>query len=938
MLFMISASTGADASSIGVVVSSDPGSGVGMYRKLELTFPVTTHAANLQLPYDPSVPAYAANLKPDEYARLGISVDGLFLPPGRTDWGQAIVWPGFLYRNYTRTPAVGHKAQVENLVWAGPDIWKVRFAPTVQGRWQYRIRAADADGMSLSAPQSFVCVSSKGSGFVRVSPTDSRYLQFDSGDPACFVGINVFCNGLDDWQTRRGGISGTGASALIRLWAAGRSGLEIIGGFANSSGGRSWNFGNGDAPLCALTTEDAHSGRFCVRVPAGGQLATGEVPVMPGHPHALTVWVKPVGVTGDAPQVTVTCRNADTYQEGAAQSVPVNSLAPDTHGWSAFTVRIPGFMSGSNLYAAISVALSRASGGHLLVDDIIVTDDVTGTDALEIGDFERHVHYSQRQSWLLDAIVDDCAATGQYLRLNCLENDDSVFCNVGPDADASAHAQANFYGGTSRIGADTPVRRWQRFYARYLTARWGYSVAVAQWEYNNEGAPDPAHYAAAQDFAHALHEFGGEGRRPCGTSFYQNSAGTSFPADFYESGKYPDIDYADAHFYTGPEPSFGQFTPLEEGDAYRGAFQRIAHGGPDGLGCLRLDASTQAGANIDLLPTRVRGKGTWTVSYRARTHGGARINRGGHGLDLAIASTELGGTPWLKLPGLKMHAQPPDADQDWTLYQDTFAVPDNAAYPVRVTLGADGGFTHGRIEVADVKLTAPDGRLWTHYTFSEPLMDRDAASLAQYLGLMYTSLSGDPLIGKPLSIGETDVQDNSPDHLFTALHNDRDGAFLRHFAWAHLNPSGATVFLWNGAGDVSAARGWWKSVAAYQKFLQGIPLTNGRYRNAEATVSDPALVVIGQKDEKAGRAHIFVYHQQANWFNLAVHSVGTAPVTGTVTIPHMPDGVYAVETWDTSQGIVTGRANLTGVHGNLSIPVEKLASDIAFKISLRPHP
>ena len=920
---------------IGAISSSDPGSGVGMYQKLELTFPVTTNAANLQLPYDASVPAYAANLRPDEDARQGITVDGLFLPPGQTDWAQATVWPGFLYRSYTRTPAGAHKAQVENLVWAGPDTWKVRFAPHVQGLWQCRVRAADAGGTSLSAPQTFVCVSSESKGFVQVSHTDSRYLVFDTGSLAPFIGINMFGNGLDDWQAQRARISNTGASALVRLWIAGRSGLEVIGGFANSSGGRAWNFGSGDAPQSALVTEDAHTGRFSVRVLPGGQVSTSEVPVSPGHAHTLTVWVKPIGVTGDAPQITLSCRNADTYNDGAEQAFPLASLVPDANGWSLLTLPVPGFNGASNLYAAISVKLGGASGGHLLVDDMGLADTVTGADDLEIGDFERHVHYNQRQSWLLDAIVDDCMQTHQYLRLDCLENDDSVFCNVGPDGANAPHAQANFFGGSLQVGADTPVRRWQRYYARYLMARWGWSTAVAEFEFNNEGPPDPQHYAAAQDFAHALHAFDGDGRRLCGTSFYQNSAGTSYPAAFYEGGHYPDIDYADAHFYTGPEASFGQFTPFAEGDAYRGAWQRIPDGGPNGMGRLRLEAGTQAGASIDLLPTRIRGRGTWTVSYQARTLNGTTINRGGHGVDVAIGSIKLGGAPWLPLPGLVMPAQPPASDSDWTEYQDTFTVPDNAIHPVKVTLGADGGFTHGRIEFSNFQVTAPDGLLWVQETFAEPLMDRDAASLAQYLGLAYAPLSGDPLIGKPLSVGETDVQNNSPDHLFTTLQGDRDGAFMRGFAWAHLNPSGATIFLWNGAGNMSLSHGWWNDVAVYQKFLAGVPLANGRFRNLEATVTNPNLIVIGQSDRQAGQAVVYVYNRTANWFNLAANPGAVVFVTGTVIIPGLPDGVYSLETWDTAQGVIVSRADISCVRGRLTLAITGLAGDTAFKISPR---
>src|ERR1700694_738281 len=89
-------------------------SSVPLYEKFEATFSLTgTAATSLQLPYAPAPPAGLAG-------RTGISVEGLFLPPGQTDWGNAIHQPAFLYQDYAHQ-------QIDGRDWLAPDgeaVWK----------------------------------------------------------------------------------------------------------------------------------------------------------------------------------------------------------------------------------------------------------------------------------------------------------------------------------------------------------------------------------------------------------------------------------------------------------------------------------------------------------------------------------------------------------------------------------------------------------------------------------------------------------------------------------------------------------------------------------------------------------------------------------------------------------------------------------------------
>ncbi len=921
----------AAAPSVGDVASSDTGQGIGRYEKLELTFSVSTSAPNTDLPYDPSTPSYAANLKPDEDARRGVSVDCLLLAPGQTDWANAIVQPAFLYRNYVRTPSPANgdpHPNSENLVSNMPDTWKVRFAPMQTGTWQYKIRVTDSGGSVTNTAQTFSCVSSRNKGFVRVAPADSRYLQFDNGDSANLIGHNVFLNGVDSYKTTVDQISAGGASTLMRMWIAGRSGQEVIGGFANSTGGRSWYFGsptssgNTDS-YSQLTTDDAHSGRFSIRTPAGGELTNKLVSMAPNRSYTLSAWVKP-----ESALTSVTL----VYEDSAGYTGHQETVVPVTpgSGWTRIQTSIAGHdpQNGANYVGTIK--LFPHGSGALLIDDVQVTDDASGTDTLEIGDFERHVHYNQRQSWLVDFFVDYAKQHNQFLRLNALENDDSVFDDVAADGRNVPHNDANFFGASNDPNADLPVRRWQRYYARYLAARWGYATSVAEWEFCNEGPLfNGNHYAAAQSFDHAIHSWGAEGRRLASTSFWQNSSGTSYPADFYQNqSMYPDVDYVDVHYYPSTGVQGSSYTPY--GDV-GGGFVRNPVGGPNGLGALHIDAAASAGqAQTQTLPvSRVQGRGVWTVSYQVRASSNAQLNWFGRGPDLEIWSKDLG------LDAFTVPQSPKSpilaGGYDWRTVSATFTSSDDAAHDLSLNLFAKN-LTRGSVDFADIKIIAPDGHLWAWYPFNEPSMEHDSASMAQYLGLNYTSLSGGALLDKPFSIGEMDFV--TPDGSYnTQIDQDPTGAWMRQFVWAHLNPSGSLIFLYTNGGEEATRKGWWKYAGAYQKFLQGVPLTNGHYRNIEAAVSNPNLVVIGQTDKDAGRAHFFVYNRQGNWFNLTTTPTAIASVSGTVTIKGLADGAYHVQNWDTATGTVRGSATLTSDGGALVVPIDPLVGDTAYKIS-----
>ena len=101
-------------------------------------------------------------------------------------------------------------------------------------------------------------------------------------------------------------------------------------------------------------------------------------------------------------------------------------------------------------------------------------------------------------------MVQTAQAQGQFLKMACLNKTDQYFGSIQNDGTSTR----NWFGAHQALGnsvdpgADTPVQRLQRYYARYLVARWGAYPAVHSLEYTNEMDDyDGVEYAGAQAFA-----------------------------------------------------------------------------------------------------------------------------------------------------------------------------------------------------------------------------------------------------------------------------------------------------------------------------------------------------------------------------------------------------------------------------------------------------
>lgn len=90
--------------------------------------------------------------------------------------------------------------------WDGQNAWRIRFTPSREGRWTYRLIVTDVNGSSAPAEGAFTVTSSNRHGWVKpgnlIDPSySSRYLAYDDGTP--YYGIGH----CDAWSILTSGFS-----------------------------------------------------------------------------------------------------------------------------------------------------------------------------------------------------------------------------------------------------------------------------------------------------------------------------------------------------------------------------------------------------------------------------------------------------------------------------------------------------------------------------------------------------------------------------------------------------------------------------------------------------------------------------------------------------------------------------------------------------------
>ncbi len=237
----------------------------------------------------------------------------------------------------------------------------------------------------------------------------------------------------------------------------------------------------------------------------------------------------------------------------------------------------------------------------------------------------------------------------------------------------------------------------------------------------------------------------------------------------------------------------------------------------------------------------------------------------------------------------------------------------NAGYP-----NVDYADLHAYISTGGLNVVQPDGRL-----------DYDSALYTEAYSLL-NGAYGPSGSGKPIVRGEAgiDYVGNQTERAELAL--DTTGVWLHNYLWGQLNPGGMYDLYW--WMDNIRRYNLWPVFRPLSLFLNGIPLNSGRYADAQAITSDPGLRAWGQKDLASGRAHLWIANKAHTWKNV-VDGVGIAPVSGTVIVPGLAMGSYAVEWWDPYNGVITRRETIVAEPDGLPLLVPPITTDVAVKVS-----
>jgi hypothetical protein len=551
---------------IGPVVPVDDKQTYQLFEKFELEFDVTTVAQNLQWPYDPAPPP---GIEPGR----GISVDAHFTPD---NWETVYIQPAFYYQHFE------HEVK-SNQDWIYPAdqfSWRVRFTPDQTGEWQFKLVAQDSSGTTETGSQSFVVEPSDNTGFVRVSPNDPRYFEFDNGDLFQGLGYQLafdqpsWTNPTLATEPDFRELNSYGLQ-FFRTW------LSQWGIFTSA-----WNPWNAQReglhaqyiPHSGMTYEEyVPQSEVSMAVDADYSpcmfigIWKARPAVKRNTTYRLRVRYKTKEIDGPrfagAPFGFVAKTGDWLWGEGNYCHDPgigtvVSDYQPENTGdWQILEGEIT--TTEQDFLPNLFLVLENVTAGKTFVDYVWLEENLGGGEfgpnILPKPWMAHHQYFEQRNSYAFDRVLELANRYDIYLKLVVLEKNEWILNRIDyegnpiiEDPACWDEDQTNdpekcpgndwFYGDWREM---TKVRWLQQAWWRYLQARWGYSPNIHSWELLNEGDPFNArHYALADEFAKYMQQFA-PNHHLVTTSFWH-----SFPNDeFWANLNYPNLDYADLHAY-----------------------------------------------------------------------------------------------------------------------------------------------------------------------------------------------------------------------------------------------------------------------------------------------------------------------------------------------------------------------------------------------------
>ncbi len=464
---------------------------IGRYQKLEFEIRTGT--------------GYTNPMNPDE-----LEVNLQLTTPKRT----TLSVPAFWCQPYERRRLSGAQAGRDWLYPVGSPGWQARWAPMEPGTYRATAVVKDRNGTSASKEVRFKCWPATNPGFVRVSRSDPRFLQFDNAQPFFPIGQNLaFIGdeqyvGLANLEGIFGKLAGNGGNYL-RIWTCCGDWAMAIEA-RKSAWGRSWDW----RPSISAVPDNPTGKLKCLTL-------ASEHPVLQAEPsHRLAL----------RPGTRYTLSGRLRTEGGATVSIHFNQVQAGVseggaaEGWRNFRVEV---QTAPDEFWLAELSFRLEGSGRAWLDGLSLREAGGGPELLWEADVNRpeRGYYNPLDCFVLDEIVAAAERHGIYLQLCFITRD--VYMAALKDSGNPAYDQAI---------ADA------RKLARYFIARWGYSTAVAAWEYWNEmdpGLPTDRFYTALGEYF--------EQADP-----YHHLRTTSTWGPSAKDCRHPKLDIADVHFYLRP--------------------------------------------------------------------------------------------------------------------------------------------------------------------------------------------------------------------------------------------------------------------------------------------------------------------------------------------------------------------------------------------------
>ena len=187
----------------------------------------------------------------------------------------------------------------------------------------------------------------------------------------------------------------------------------------------------------------------------------------------------------------------------------------------------------------------------------------------------------------------------------------------------------------------------------------------------------------------------------------------------------------------------------------------------------------------------------------------------------------------------------------------------------------------------------------------------------------------------------------SPQNVLIA--QESTGTYYHKMLWAHVGTLGDSCdgewyprLFSTGGAFPNSTYNVLNMFAAYERFMQGEPLSNGQYDDIGTDLADGQQILLtttygslrawGVRDASTGRVLLWIDNANHTWKNVA-DGVAIPAASASLTLQGLPAGTYRAEWWNTTSGTLYDSTTLVAdSSGKLALSVVNLATDVAIRL------